>query len=74
MKQNCTPGSSHNLFIADSKPEENGSVSACLAVTPNRSMASSWREGGTEEERKEGEGRGRNEERERESVCERESE
>ena len=41
LKHSCTPWSSHNLFIADSRPGENGSVSACLAVTPNRSMASS---------------------------------
>ena len=52
-------------------------MSACLAVTPNRSMASSWREGGGWEAWRKGGGRGerkgergreRERERERESI------
>ena len=42
LKQSCTPGSVHNLFIAARSPGENGSVSACRAVIPNNNMASSW--------------------------------
>ena len=40
-KQSCTPWSSHSLLMAASSPGVNGSVSACLAVMPNNSMASS---------------------------------
>ncbi len=51
------PGSIHSLFMAASRLDVNGSVSACLAVTPNRSIVSSWeggREGGKEGGRREG--------------------
>ena len=44
-------------------------MSACLAVTPNRSMASSWREGGGRERGEEGGERKRERERERERAL-----